>query len=90
MNTPSRFRGAKEIISNIAVTETPTVISVLGRDCKIQSVSGNTWINSLGVATTTGDSFLLPTGASIDLTVSNDLSILSDATGSTVQILIYE
>lgn len=90
MSSLSRSKLVRKIIPNIAVTTTPGTQTIGGFDCRIMSISGNTWINPLGTASATVGSYLLPTGKDIELSVLNDLSLVSDVTGSTVQILIYE
>lgn len=69
-----------------------------GCNVEIENIAGNTWFNTVKdatlanpvLATTTGPCVQL-TGRMSKLTKVNDyVSIISDGTGSTVQILVYE
>lgn len=89
-NTSPRFRRVQTITSPIAVTTAPTTVIGNGMDIRVKSLSGNTWVNPLGTASATANSIRLATGEEIDIIVPGNLSMVSDATGSTVQIIIFE
>lgn len=85
----SRFKLVRKIIGTTAITNTATSISILGLNARIQSLSGNVWINPL-VTSTTANGFLITPGNDLEITVDSSLSLISDSNGATVQILIYE
>lgn len=66
---------------------------VPGEDVTLENIAGNTWFNTLGVASTTGASGQLTGRMSINTMVGTDvkyLSIISDGTGSTAQVYVLE
>lgn len=85
------FRRVDRIVSQIAVTTAAQNVLVNGKDIRINSVTGNTWINPKGTAAATGGtSYQIVPGGFLEMNVDGNLSIISDATGSTVQIIVYE
>jgi hypothetical protein len=63
-----------------------------GEDVVIENIAGNTWFNTLGMASTTGASGQLTGRMSMDVQVPSDkfISLISDAVGSTVQIYVLD
>lgn len=54
----------------------------------LQALAGNTWIDPLTTATT--NAFKLTAGDSVDLVVTDTLSLVSDSTTASYQAIIWE
>jgi hypothetical protein len=88
LNTNPKFKQVSSIIGAFNVAAVATNKAINGKDCTVNVLSGVVWINPLGTAdTTTG--IKLVTGNAIDLNVSGNLSLISDATGASVQIIVW-
>lgn len=64
---------------------------VTGRDIAIENITGNTWFNPKGEASTTGASGQLSGRMAVDVLVENKykyISLISDSSGSTAQIYV--
>jgi hypothetical protein len=64
-----------------------------GQDIVLENISGNTWFNTKGIASTTGASGQLTGRMSIDLLVPSAeeyISLISDGSGSTAQIYVLK
>jgi hypothetical protein len=67
-----------------------------GNNVKVENIAGNTWINSVKVnglvaaATSTGACTQLTGRMERERKVDSFLSLVSDGTGSTVQIIVFE
>lgn len=81
-----KFKTIASIIPTFAVTTTNIVKPINGKACTVNVLSGAVWINPNTVATTTNG--IKITGA-IDLKVVKGLNLISDATGATVQIIVW-
>lgn len=78
----------KQIMGNISVTDTATAKGINGAYCTVIVIEGNVWINPL--ATAKADSTAIKVIDSISLVVDGNLSLISDESGATVQIIIWE
>lgn len=85
-----KFKKAASIESAIAVTTTAGNKFINGRNCTVQSLVGNLWVNPLATAVADNTSIKLAVGSAIDLSVSGNLSLISDVTGATAQVIIWE
>jgi hypothetical protein len=72
-------------VSTTAVSKT-----INGLNCTVNVLSGSCWINTERTAVANATSIKLTVGSSIDLNVSGNLSLISDATGASVQIIVWE
>lgn len=94
-NITIREASANAAIATIAAGKLSTGMShiiVPGEDVVVENISGNTWINTLGLASVTGASGQLTGRMSIEMTVPSGgyISLISDGTGSTAQAYILE
>lgn len=62
--------------------------AINGKECTVNVLSGTAWINPNAVAVADATAIKL-TGA-IDLVVDENLSLISDAIGASVQIIVWE
>ena len=79
-------RRVSVIYPAFAVGTTAVPKAINGKLCTINVLSGSAWINPLATAET-ATAFKL-TGA-IDMIVDTNLSLISDATGASVQIIVW-
>ena len=70
------FRTVKNISSAIAVSTTALPQAINGYGCTVTSLAGNLWINPNGTAAADATSIKLLPGASMDLFVHGNLSII--------------
>jgi hypothetical protein len=84
------FASITKITGVTAIDATADTIAVHGRSVTFVCVTGKIWINPLITAVADATAFLLTAGQSIDLVVKDDLSIISDATGGTYQIIYWD
>lgn len=91
-----REKSAAQTIATIAAGKLSTgclFFDVTGRDIVVENIAGNSWFNTKGAATITGASGQLTGRMSVELLVKTEhkyISLISDATGSTVQIYVLE
>lgn len=78
-------RKVSTIYGGFDVGTSPISKPINGRLCTVNVLSGVVWVNPLGVATI--DSIEL-TGA-IDIVVDGDISLISNADGAKVQIIVW-
>lgn len=88
MYTREIFKNISSIVANLALTATPTPQTFNG-SITLNVLSGNVWIDPTQTASSTTGLKLL-SGNVIDLRVKGTLSLISDATGATVQIIVWE
>jgi hypothetical protein len=84
------FPKAKSILGVTAIDGTADTIAVKGQCIQFINVSGNIWINPLGVAVANTTSLKTVAGDVIELLVTGNLSIISDGSGGTYQYIIYD
>jgi hypothetical protein len=65
-------------------------IECRGSNMTIAVASGNVWINPMAVAVADATALKLTAGQSLDLAVKNVLSLISDASGATFQVMFWE
>lgn len=78
-------RKVSTIHGGFNVGTSPLSKPIKGRLCTVNVLSGVVWINPLGVAT---NSSIELTGA-IDIVVDGDISLVSNADGAKVQIIVW-
>ena len=84
------FAPIKKITGITAVDNSADSIVISGQPITFQVVAGNIWINPLATAVADATAFKLTSGQTLDLVVKDALSIISDVTGATYQIIYWE
>ena len=84
------FASVKKITGVTAIDNTADAIVVNGQSITFVNVSGNIWINPLITAVADATALKLTAGQTIDLVVKGTLSIISDVTGGTYQIIFWD
>ena len=77
------------IIPAFAVSTTAVPQVFTNQNITVHILSGNCWFNTSATATTVNGFKLLP-GMPLDLRVNGTLSLISDTTGASVQIVVWE
>ena len=79
------------ILGSFPVAQTSLPINIGGLNATMQVLSGNLWINNVKVAVADSTCFVLSSTASPILDINADtLNMISDATGATVQIIVWD
>ena len=84
------FAPIKKITGVTAVDSSADSIVISGLPITLQVVSGNIWLNPLATAVADATAFKLTAGQTLDMVVKDTLSIISDVTGATYQIIYWE
>jgi len=84
------FAPIKKITGITAVDNSADSIVISGQPITFQVVTGNIWLNPLAVAVADATAFKLTSGQTLDMVVKDTLSIISDVTGATYQIIYWE
>ncbi len=84
------FAPIKSITGVTAIDNTADTIAIKGDSITFVNVSGNIWINPNATAVANATALKLTNGSTIDLVVKGNLSIISDSTGGTYQIIVWE
>ena len=84
------FKRIKSITGYTAVDATADSITVNGENITIRNIAGNLWLNPNATAVANSSALLLTTGMTLDLCVNGTLSIISDGSGATYQIIVWE
>ena len=84
------FAQIKSITGVTAIDTSADTISVLGRAITFINVSGNIWINPLTTAVADATALKLTAGQSLDFVATGNLSIISDGSGGTYQIIFWD
>lgn len=72
-----------------AVSTTAVPKDIANKNCTIHVLTGNCWVNPLAVAVADSTAIKLLSGMILDLRVTSSLSLISDATGASVQIIVW-
>lgn len=91
MNVTSEFKNVD--MSKYLGVFTATVNAVskkVGGQCTVHVAAGNCWINPDTIAVADVTSIKLIAGMQFDLNVDGNLSVISDATNATVQIIPFK
>ena len=84
------FAPIKKITGVTAVDATADAIVINGQPITFVNMSGNIWLNPLATAVADATALKLTEGMAIDLVVKGTLSIISDVTGGTYQIIYWD
>jgi hypothetical protein len=80
-----------KIIGSFAVAQVSQAINIGGLNATLQVITGNLWINDKIPAVANSTSFALTSTVMPILDINADtLNIISDVTGATVQIIVWE
>jgi len=80
-----------KIIGSFAVAQISLPIDLGNLNATVQVLSGNLWINNTKAAVANSTSFALSSTVSPILDINADiLNMISDVTGATVQIILWE
>lgn len=88
--TQEVFKRVKQIYGAFNVSTSEVTKAINGRDCTIHVLSGSVWVNPNDTAVADDTSIKMTSGMVLDINCSGNLSLISDATGSTVQIIVWE
>lgn len=86
-NRGSKFKQVSSIMGAFAVGTTAVAKAIGGKDCTVNVLTGTAWINPN--ATAIADATAIKLTGTIDLNVAGNLSLISDATGASVQIIVW-
>jgi len=84
------FCPVKAITGVTAIDASADSVVINGEPITFMCVSGNIWINPLTTAVANATALKLTAGQAIDLVVRGTLSIISDASGGTYQIVKWD
>ena len=84
------FCPIESITGVTAIDATADTISIKGRPITFECVTGSIWINPLVTAVADATALKLTAGQAIDLVVMENLSIISDGSGGTYQLIIWD
>jgi hypothetical protein len=84
------FKSLNSIHGAFSVGTTAVTKAINGKPCTIEALVGDVWINPKGTAVADSTCGKISNGKALDLFVEGNLSLISDATGATVQIWIWE
>ncbi len=84
------FAPIKKIVGVTAIDATADSIDINGDPVTVICMTGNLWINPLITAVADATAIKMVAGMSIDLVVMDTLSVISDATGATYQIIYWK
>ncbi len=88
--TGSKMRQVDSIMGAFAVSTSAVAKTITDKNCTVHILSGNCWINPLATAVADATAIKLLSGMVMDLRVAETLSLISDATGASVQIIVWE
>jgi len=91
MYTFSKFRqiDMSKSFGAFAVSTTAIPKAIGGKDCTVNVLTGSVWINPNATAVADATAIKLGVGMSIDINVAANLSLISDATGASVQVIAW-
>lgn len=78
------------IISSFAITTAITTKIIGGHNISLQVLTGNIWIDLLGGVVTAVNGYKATTGTVIEAYVAGNVTLISDVTGGTAQIMVWE
>ncbi len=84
------FSPVKKIESGTALKTTKVDKVIGGQSVTVMSLTGNLWINPLGTAVANHTSIKLLAGERINLVVKGTLSMISDATGTDWNVVVWD
>ena len=88
MYTFSKFKRVGTIMGAFNVAAAAVDKAINGKDCTVNVLTGSVWINPN--ATAVADATAIKLTGTIDLNVAGNLSLISDATGASVQIIVWQ
>jgi len=86
----SKMRTVDSIMGTFEVSTSAVAKTIADKNATVHILSGNCWINPLATAVADATAIKLLSGMVLDLRVAATLSLISDATGASVQIIVWE
>lgn len=84
------YKTQSSIVPTFAITTAITTQIIGGKNISIQDISGNLWISLTGDAAITAlTGFKMTAGAIIEAYVAANITMISDGSGSTAQIMVW-
>jgi len=90
LGTQEQFARVKSITGVTAIDNSADAVALVDQDITFMCVTGNIWINPLITAVADATALKLVAGQSIDLNVAASLSLISDGSGGTYQIIVWK
>lgn len=84
------FAPVKKIVGADNLSTTAVSKTINGDSITVICMTGNLWINPLATAVADTTAMKLVAGMTVDLVVKGNLSLISDASGATYQIITWE
>ena len=84
------FAPIKKIVGVTSQDTTAASVAVKGDSITVICMTGNLWINPLATAVADTTAMKLVAGMTVDLVVKGNLSLISDSSGATYQIITWE
>jgi hypothetical protein len=86
----TRFKTPDSITGATAVTTSEQHFNINGKDVTLHVLANSVWINTQGTAVADATSFKLTAGMTLELHVVKRLSVISDETGGTLQMIVWK
>lgn len=84
------FKKVKYIIGATSISTTEETIELNGQSITLSCSVGSVWINPNAAAVADDTAYVLNEGESLELYVPDTLSLISDATGGTIQAIVWD
>lgn len=85
----NEVKRVKTIYGDFAVNTIVINKAINDNACTIHVLTGDCWVNPLGLAVADATAIKLKEGMILDTHVMGNLSLISNATGATVQIIVW-
>lgn len=86
----SLAKAVNSFFGAFSVSTTAIPKAIANKVATVHVLSGNVWINPTTTAVADATAIKLLSGMILDLRVLSSLSLISDATGASVQIIVWE
>lgn len=84
------YKTQSSIMPTFAVGVGITTKTIGGKNISLQDITGNIWVSLVGdAAITTLTGYKLTAGAVVECYVAANITLISDATGGTAQIIVW-
>jgi hypothetical protein len=84
------FKTQSSILPTFAVSTLLVTQVIGGKNISLQDITGNIWVSLTGsVGLTAANGFKLTAGAMVECYITTNLTLISDGTGGTAQIMIW-
>ena len=86
----NQFLRVKSIIGATAVDATADAVAIPNRPCTVVCLAGNLWINPITTAVADATAYKMTAGMTLNLSVLSTLSVISDESGATYEIIVWD